>query len=551
MPAGKKILSKQKARLGILSGIIEAGKTAALTFGPQGRTVMFDKGSQPRLTKDGITVLNTIQFTDELKNFGAQLLKEASGKSNYAGGDGSTSTAILTTELCCAAQRLLNQGIDINDLKVGFKLAKEKVLEELKNYKQVINGPDDIYHIAKISANNDEAIAKIIADAFDQIGDNGIVSIADSLSRTGETSIKITSGIEFDRGFLSSLSVNSPNDQAIFVEPAVILSSQIVNKVEDFTLLLQNLILKHIPIILIAPDFSDDVLAWFREQLSKKLLTGALILAPGVSKESIATNLLDFSIMMGGRIVYQDVDIDQFDIEKDICSCDRIIITKGNTTVIAPDTDKERFDKHIENLQAKVKVSSSEYSYSEYEIETIKERIARMTGGVATIMVGALTSPELGEKKDRYEDAVSAVRATINDGYVIGGATPLLKISYDHKFVTSYNIGVTTAIKEYMKAIRKPAKLLIEYSAEDSESIIPEILKNSVNFGYNAKERRIEDLLKAGIIDPYKVVVNSIIYSTNVAEAFMSVDAVILSDVPNLNIEPLDSILQESGILGI
>jgi chaperonin GroEL len=550
MAAGKRIIQRQKARAGILAGILEAGKTAAITFGPRGKTVMFDKGAQARVTKDGITVLNAIQFTDELKNFGAQLLKEASGKSNYSGGDGSTSTAILTTELCVAAQKLLNQGIDINDLRSGFKIAKTAILDELKTYRKTINRENDIFNIAKISANNDEEIARTIADAFEQIGDNGIVSIADSLSRVGETSIKITSGIEFDRGFLSSLSVNSPNDQAIFDDPIIILSSQIINKPEEMALLLQNTMVKRTPIVIIAPDFDDEFLAWHREQMSKKTMIGALVLAPGVSKESINTNLIDFSIMMGGKIMFQDVDLSEFDIETDVCRCDRIIITKGNTTVIAPHTDESRFTPHIVNLQAKVRVNSSEFAYSEYEIETIKERIARMTGGVATIMVGALTAPELGEKKDRYEDAVNAVRATIIDGYVIGAGTPLLRSSYTAKFKID-SLGEAAAVKEYMKAIRKPAKLLIDSTASDSESIIPEILKNPVDWGFNAKKGEIENLDAAGVIDPYKVVVNSLVYATNVAEAFMGIDAVIVSDVPNLSIEPLDDVLQESGILGI
>jgi chaperonin GroEL len=548
MAAGKKIFAKSQARNGILAGLIEAGQTAALTFGPRGRTVMFDKGAQPRLTKDGITVLNSIQYTDELKNFGAQLLKEASGKSNYAGGDGSTSTAILTTELCIAAQRLLNQGIGINDLRSGFRIAKDFVLQGLIKYKRTINNENDIFNIAKISANNDEEIAKYIAEAFNQIGDNGIVSIADSMSRSGETAVKLTTGIEFDKGFLSSLSVNSPNDQAIFDNPAIILASKPINNVEQIALLLQNLIINHIPIVIIAPDFEEEFLAWFREQLSKKLISGALVLAPGVSKESISANLLDYSILMNGKVAYNDIDIEEFDTDEHLCKCERIIISKGKTIIIAPETDEERFNKHIENLQAKVTANSTDFAYSEYEIEIIKERIAKMSGGVATILVGALTAPELSEKKDRYEDAINAVRAAISDGYIIGAGTPLLRISYTFSTNSDISLGEFSAIREYLKAIRKPAKILIDSTPNDSESIIPEILKNDKDYGFNAKTAKIEDLLKSGIIDPYKVIVNSVVYSSNVAEAFMGVDAVIVSDTPNLSVHPVDSILQEDNI---
>jgi chaperonin GroEL len=547
MAAGKKIIYAKNARDIILSGIHDVERTVALTFGPQGRTVAFDKGGNFKITKDGISVANEIKFTDEVKNFGAMLVKEAASKSNYQSGDGSSSTTILTAGLCDAAHRLLNQGIDINELREGFKIARAYVLEQLLGYLHSIEDNMDLYNIAYISSNSDVEIASAITNAFSQIGDNGIVTLADSMSRSGQSEVKFSTGIEFDRGFLHGQSVNSANDQAVFESPAIMLSSQVLNDPNLLATILQPVLLNKIPIVIIAPDFDDEVLAWFREQLAKKTVSGALVLAPGVSRESVNNNLVDYSVLLNCKIAYQDVDITDYNIIENVGECERIVITKGKTVIVGPKTSPERFEQHIENLQAKVNSNAIDFAYSEFEIELIKERIARMSGGIATIFVGALTAPELSEKKDRYEDAVNAVRSTLQDGYVPGAGTPLLRISYEGPKGKA-SIGVCTAIGEYLKALRKPAKLLITSAGADPEAVVPAILKNKAN-GFDAKEGKVVDLLKEGIIDPYKVIVNSVVYATNVAEAFMGVDAVITTDVPNMGIQPLDDVLQESGVL--
>lgn len=541
---GKKILNKAEARAKILQGILEVSNTVSSTYGPQGRTVIFEKGNDARITKDGITVAKEIKFSDEAKNLGALLVKKASGTSNQFSGDGSTSTTILTAEFCKQAHYLLNQGIDINDLREGYQIAYEEVLASLEKYKKTIESEDDIYNIALISSNGDIEIAKNIQEAFLSIGDDGVVAIGDSMSRKGETSVKIATGLEFDKGYLSSLSVNSTNDQCILQNAKVLMSIDPINEIDFIAAIVQPLQLSKTSFIAIAPDYSEEVTAWFRELLSKKAISGALILAPGVSKQNIYDKLNDIAVILDAKLYGQDFDIDDYN-QDCLGEAGQIVISKGKTSIIDAKTDEERFEEYISLLKAKIVTDSTETGYSEYEIESIKERIAKMTGGVATILIGALDTIELAEKKDRYEDAVNAVRSMLQDGYIPGAGTTLLRISYENK--QELKIACQTAYNAYMKAIRKPAQLLIESGGADVENIIPEILTNE-NLGYNARLRKIDNLLKAGIIDPYKVIKNSIIYSTNAAKSFMSIDSVILYDLPNGSYRSLDEGLNEETI---
>lgn len=548
--AGKKILYGKEVRERILAGISEAGKTVSSTYGPRGRTVVYEKGNNYLITKDGYTVINQIDFTDECKKFGAKLLREAANYANFKNGDGSTNVTILTAFLCNEAQNLLNQGIDINDLRKGFKTAKDFVLKELKCFKRSISSEEEILNIAKISANGDEEIAKYIAEAFSGIGDDGIISIGTSQSRQGLTSVVFSNGFEFDKGFLSSKCVNSPNDQCILNDPKILISSKPINDVEDLKPLVDYCEKNKYPLIIISPNFDENVMAFYNEMISKKIIKGTLILSPGTDKLSIENKLTDLAISVGAGIVNTTVDFSTFDVNEDFGSCDQIIIQKSKTTVIGEHHDEKVFEEYINGLKAKTTLDSVEKAYSEYEIESIKERIARMTGGIATILVGALTEIELNEKRDRYDDAVNAVRNSLKDGYIPGASIPLLRISYKTPDLLANSPGELYSLRAYLKSLRAPAKLLISSTGDDPESIVPEILKNQ-DLGYDAREGKVTNIVEKGIIDPYNIICNNIIYSTNIVEQFLSINSMIISDIPNMELKPLDSVLDETGIKGL
>ena len=311
----------------------------------------------------------------------------------------------------------------------------------------------------------------------------------------------------------------SANDQCILKDPKILLSIKPINDVELIKPIVTYCEKNRFPLIIIAPNFDEEIMAFYNEMISKKIISGTLILSPGSDKISIENKMNDLAIMLNAKILGQDIEFSTFDIENDFGKCGEIIIQKSKTTIIDSKSDNEKFDKYVEMLRAKISLDSTEKAYSEFEIESIKERIARMTGGIATILVGALTEIELNEKRDRYDDAVNAVRNTIKEGFIPGASTPLLRISYynNKKF---NNPGQEFSFKAYLKAIKKPSKILINSTGDDSEDIIEEILKKENNFGYDAKKAEIVDLVKTGIIDPYKIIYNNIIYATNIAEQF-------------------------------
>jgi chaperonin GroEL len=545
MASGKKIIAGNKCRELILHGILETSKVVGSTFGPRGRTVAFERGDNWKITKDGVSVAKEIKFSNESKNFGATLIKEAANYANFSNGDGSTSVTILTAELCREANNLLIQGIDINDIRDGFKAGKNLVLENLKKYQKRIGSEEDLFNIAKISANNDTEIAEFITKAFAKTGDDGVVSIGTSQSRQGKTEIVFSDGFEYDRGFISSKCVNSANDQCILKDPKILLSLKPINDVELLKPIVVYCEKNKFPLIIIAPNFDEDVMAFYNEMLAKKIIQGTLILSPGTDKISIENKLNDLAISISAKIIGQDVEFSTFDVDNDFGECGQIIVTKGKTTISDSKHDKIVFNDYIAKLKAKTVLDSAEKAYSEYEIESIKERIARLTGGIATILVGALTEIELSEKRDRYEDAINAVRNTMKEGFISGAATPLLRISYS-KVPRGLKPVQDLCVKTYLKALRKPAKILISSTGEDPENIVPQILKKSNDYGFDAKQAKIVNLDKTGIIDPYKIMYNNILYATNIAEQFLSIDSIILSDVPNMEIESLDSILNES-----
>jgi chaperonin GroEL len=548
MSAGKIIIKNKKCRDGILLGILETSNVVSSTYGPRGKTVALEKGNQFRITKDGLSVAKEIKFSNEQKNFGASLIKEAASYANFSNGDGSTNVTILTAELCKEVNNLINQGIDINDIRDGFKKGRDFVLSELSKFKKEIQSEKDFFNVAKISANNDEEIAKYITEAFNGIGDNGIVSIGTSQSRQGITSVVFTTGFEFDKGFISSKCVNSSNDQCILDNPKILVSIKPLNDVENLKPIITYCEKNRLPLIIIAPNFDEEVMAFFNEMLARKVIQGSLILSPGTDKISIDNKTNDLAVLLNTKILGQDIEFATFDIEKDFGTCKQIIIKKAKTTLIDCNYDKDKFDNYIQLLTARTVLDSAEKAYSEYEIESIKERIARMTGGIATILVGALTEIELSEKKDRYEDAVNAVRNTIKDGYIPGASIPLLRISYLDSSLDSQRPGQLFSFKAYLKSLRKPSKLLISSTGDDPENIIPEILKENNNFGYDAKQAKIVDLLETGIIDPYKIIYNNILYATNIAEQFLSINSIIVSDIQNMELQSLDEVLNEDGI---
>lgn len=524
-----------------MKGVSLAGETVSSTFGPRGGTFAWNKGNDTKTSKDGITLLKTLEDSDEAVDMGIKLVREASDKANMHSGDGSTSTAILTYSLCSAANKLLKEGININELRKGFKAAEQDTLKALEDYRISITEEQDIYKIAYISANSDEEIATYVKDAFTQIGDNGLVAYADSASTTGKTFLELKQGIQLEHGYMSGKCINSENNQCILHDAKIVLFKDLIDDVETLAALLQPN--KKDPLLLIAPEYSQEVIAYYTKQFAESQVV--FIKADGVSVESVNTNLEDLAVMTGTIIIGREKQITEYNIMKDPGKAKTIVINKNSTIISDPEYDEAAFEKYVDDLKAKASSGDCINGLSPYQIEALNTRIAKMTGGIATIYIGALTKQELGEKKDRYDDAINAVRNALSDGIVIGGGRTLLGISYAHSKIPEdrkMSLQQQSAYKEYMKALRILTKLLISSTGSDQEVIIPEVLKDK-NLGFNASTGLVSNLVDDGVYDPYLSVYNSVLYASNMAYQFMSIETVIVSNVKNLSVEPLDEIV--------
>jgi len=544
MSVEKKLIYGRDARRGVLSGILKCGRAVSSTFGPMGRQSVVYKGSVPYMTRDGAKTVLAVSFSDELENIGASLTKEVCSRANYSNGDGSSTVVILSSALCRKAEELLDDGMDINVLVDGFRRASSDVIAELDGMGIPVSGDDDLRRIALVSAHGDDEVADTVVRAFSGLGENGIVAIADSLSRKGKTDVVFTTGCEFERGFLSSQSVNTKNDTCEVRDPLILLVWKPVESFETVVPFLQHAQNLERPIVVIAPDFDDSVVAGFNGNLSKKTLQGSMILAPGVSKVDVKDRMRDLNVLLGGRILYEDVEVDGFDMSKDFGTCGQMIIHANKTEVVDPAMDPERFAKHVAELKVKINKDDVDEAYTEFEIEKIKSRIAHMEGGVATIKVGGLTSMELEEKKDRYEDAVNSVRAVMAEGMIPGGGSSLLRISNELE-TRAGTENWRNAYLGFLDAMKEPFRVLVRSTGLSVERVTLDILRDPrPGVGFDARNMGVVDMKEEGIMDSLKVIKNDVMYSSSMAETYATLDVAIVSDLGSLSVRPVDPVLQ-------
>lgn len=536
----KVVVSGAKAREKILKGIREAISVVSTTYGPKGRTVAYTVGMTSKNSKDGITVLKQIKDDDELIDAGIKYIKDTSDRCNHESGDGSTSSAIVTGALCEAANTCLVEGININDLRIGFSKAEEVVVSQIEKYKRTINSEEEMKRIANVSSNGDPEITEKIFEAFSLIGDNGRVAVLSSAEKNGKTTVLLKQGLSFDKGYVSSKCKNSENNKCIFEDPVFILTTEPIDSTEFWSQNLEYLERTKKKVAIIAPLFDDEFKAFYLEHCSEFCV---LIEAPGGSTDTVNNYIKDFAVLLNAKVIGEDVaSIEDFNVDKDVGHAESITVDPESTTVTAPVTDESRLEKYIKELELRKNSSSAERALSQYEIDNINQRIAFMTGGIATIYVGALTLSELEEKKERYDDAVHALRNALTNGYVLGGGTSLLRVSYEcikDKWCKELTPPQKVAYKAYLKALRVPCKTLITSANEDIEEIIPEILKNE-KLGFNARTSKVEDFEKSGIFDPFSVIKNSILYASSTTRQFMSIDCAIVSNLKNFKAYALD-----------
>ena len=537
---GNIVVKSFEARQAMLEGMRIAVGVVVDTFGPRGKVFAYNNGTNTILSKDGVTALKKIKLSNELKDMGVKFVTEASDKANYHNGDGSSTTAILTYAMCEAMNKLINQGFDINLIRTCITEIRDFIFSLLTNFKCDIDDEKQIHDIAFISANGDEEMANLITQAFTSIGDKGLVSYADSQSRYGESSLVLSKGCEIGKGYISSKCVNSANDQAIFEDVYVAIFRDVVEDLEHFKMFIQ--LMHGHNLLVIAPDYSDEVAAFYTNTAAKD--NNVFIRTPGYSRESIQRENEDLAVIFNTQIIGEDIQLEEMSYDK--CGhAESIVATKNSVVVTEPSTDKNRKKEYVDTLQGLIDHQDPTHALSSDEITNIKSRIAKLEGGIATIYVGALSNQELSERKDRVDDALNAVRNALNGGFVVGGGTTLYRIAEGDEYTKL--LENTTSDKKVvydalMQAIKMPLKILVHSASCSYEKVAIELHEDK-NFGFNARTGKVENLIEQGIVDPYNIVKNAVLYATNMTTQFVSVADAIISDVKNLSIEPLDEVV--------
>lgn len=545
---GNIVVKSFEARQAMLEGMRIAVGVVVDTFGPRGKVFAYNNGTNTILSKDGVTALKKIKLSNELKDMGVKFVTEASDKANYHNGDGSSTTAILTYAMCEAMNKLINQGFDINLIRTCITEIRDFIFSLLINFKCDIDDEKQIHDIAFISANGDEEMANLITQAFTSIGDKGLVSYADSQSRYGESSLVLSKGCEIGKGYISSKCVNSANDQAIFEDVYVAIFRDVVEDLEHFKMFIQ--LMHGHNLLVIAPDYSDEVAAFYTNTAAKD--NNVFIRTPGYSRESIQRENEDLAVIFNTQIIGEDIQLEEMSYDK--CGhAESIVATKNSVVVTEPSTDKNRKKEYVDTLQGLIDHQDPTHALSSDEITNIKSRIAKLEGGIATIYVGALSNQELSERKDRVDDALNAVRNALNGGFVVGGGTTLYRIAESDEYTKL--LENTTSDKKVvydalMQAIKMPLKILVHSASCSYEKVAIELHEDK-NFGFNARTGKVENVIEQGIVDPYNIVKNAVLYAANMTTQFVSVADAIISDVKNLSIEPLDEVIDPGrGVFG-
>lgn len=525
----KELKFNRDARESILKGMNTLANAVKVTLGPKGNYVVLgDIERSPRVTKDGVSVAKEVQLEDAFENIGAQLIREASLTQLSECGDG-------TTSVCVLAQSIINLGIEeisknkVNSVKLcqGISLAKDYILDYVKTHKYDIQDKD-IENIATISANNDSVIGKLIADAFNQVGKDGIITVENS-SNT-ETSTKIITGMQFDKGYLANHFVTDPiKDQCILENPYILITEHKVNRMKDIAFVLNQIAGEGRSVLIIAEDYNDDVI----EALKLNKLQGNLKVCPikapsfGEYRKAI---LEDLACLVEGFNISYDSGLELIDMSiSHLGKCTKVIIEKNSTTIIGGKGD---ITDRVGSIRTELsRLEESPEHKGSFIIDFLKQRLAKIEGGICTIYVGGTTEVEMNERKDRIEDAVAATKAAVEEGVVVGGGLTYYNASKYLTSVVNVDSSINTGIRIVEQALIEPFKVIITNAGYNAEEMFSKLTET---FGFNACTEQFEDLYSSGVIDPAKVVRLAIESSISVANLFLSTECVI---VPKLYYE--------------
>jgi chaperonin GroEL len=489
------------ARDGLKRGVDALANAVKVTLGPKGRNVIINKSfGPPQVTKDGVTVAKEIELSDPLENMGAQMVKEVASKTNDLAGDGTTTATVLAQAIVKEGLKNVAAGANPMDLKRGIDKAVEAIVEDLaKQAKKVGDSSDKIKQVASISANNDETIGDLIAQAFGKVGKEGVITVEEA--KGTDTYVDVVEGMQFDRGYLSPYFVTDSEKMLVELEnPYVLLFDKKISAMKDLLPVLEPVAQSGKPLLIIAEDVDGEALATLVVNKLRGSLKIAAVKAPGFGDRRKAM-LEDIAILTGGTVISEERGFSLENVALDMLgSCEKISIDKDNTTIVNGSGEAGLIKTRVNQIKAQI-----ESTTSDYDREKLQERLAKLAGGVAVLYVGAASEVEMKEKKDRVDDALHATRAAVEEGIVAGGGVALVRAKAVLVNVKALNADEETGIQIVARAIEAPLRTIVENAGGEGSVVVSKVLEGKGDFGYDAKTEIYTNMIKAGIIDPKKV----------------------------------------------
>ncbi len=520
MPA-KIIKYGTKARQAMLQGVNSLADAVKVTLGPRGNNVVLEKSfGAPTVTKDGVTVAKEIELEDKFQNMGAQMVREVASKTSDSAGDGTTTATVLAQAIYNEGQKMVAAGMDPMPLKRGIDKGVEAIVAELKKISKPTKDKKEILQVGTISANSDETIGKLISEAMEKVGKEGVITVEEAKSM--ETSLDIVEGMQFDRGYLSPYFVTNPEKmETVLEEPYLLIHEKKISMMKDLVPLLEEVARSGKPLLIVAEDVEGEALATLIVNKLRGTLHVAAVKAPGFGDRRKAL-LQDIAILTGGQVISEDLGIKLENITvKDLGKCKTVKIDKDNTTIVDGAGTRTAIEGRVKQIRAQI-----EETTSDYDREKLQERLAKIIGGVAVINIGAATETEMKEKKARVEDALNATRAAVEEGVVPGGGVALVRClkALDNTSAKGEEKNGITILK---RALTAPLRQIAENADAEGSVVLNKVLEGKDDYGYNAQTGVYENLVAAGVIDPTKVVRFAIQNAASVASLMLTTEAMI------------------------
>ena len=521
--AAKNVKFDVDAREGLLRGVDILANAVKVTLGPKGRNVVLDKSfGAPRITKDGVTVAKEIELDDKFENMGAQMVKEVASKTNDLAGDGTTTATVLAQSIVREGVRAVAAGMNPMDLKRGVDMAVESVVAEIESKAKKIKTSAEIAQVGTISANGDADVGKMIAEAMDKVGREGVITVEEAKSL--HTELDVVEGMQFDRGYLSPYFVTNGDKMVTELEsPLILIHEKKLSSLQPMLPLLEQVARGQRPLLIIAEDVEDEALATLVVNKLRGGLKVAAVKAPGFGDRRKAM-LEDIAILTAGTVISEETgtSLETADI-KMLGTAKRVSITKDETTVVDGAGKKKDIDARCAQIKAQIADTSSDY-----DREKLQERLAKLSGGVAVLRVGGATEIEVKERKDRVDDAMHATRAAVEEGVVAGGGVALLYATRSLDKLKTANDDQKTGIDIVRRALQAPVRQISSNAGADGSVVVGKLMEQkSATFGYNAAADKYEDLVKAGVIDPAKVVRTALQDAASIAGLLITTEAMI------------------------